>query len=157
MSVTRVPAPLRDAVRSRSGGRCEYCLVHEDDPFEPQINYALTNARLASLHGLPVGPSPSGSRPFRCANRALVTSDNLAWAARAVAFRLRSAAVVALRLRCAIRFSPPSAPLSPLTDRRPKRFNPSWPGVEPHVNPRSTLAFRSEVRRQAIPNVHGRE
>lgn len=35
MSVTRVPAPLRDSVRSGADGRCEYCLVHEDDLFEP--------------------------------------------------------------------------------------------------------------------------
>ncbi len=34
MSVTKVPAVLRLAVRDRAGGRCEYCLVHEDDLFE---------------------------------------------------------------------------------------------------------------------------
>ena len=34
----------------------------------------MTNARFASLHGLPVAPSPSRRRPFHFANRALVTS-----------------------------------------------------------------------------------
>lgn len=34
MSATRVPASLRNAVRSRAGGCCEYCLIHEDDVFE---------------------------------------------------------------------------------------------------------------------------
>ena len=34
----RVPAPLRRRVRKRAAGRCEYCLIHEDDvglPLEP--------------------------------------------------------------------------------------------------------------------------
>ena len=38
MSVQRIPAALRAAVRERAGGRCEYCLVHEEDvlfPHEP--------------------------------------------------------------------------------------------------------------------------
>jgi len=37
-------------------------------------------------------------------------------------FRLRLGVGVALRLQFARRFSPLSAPLSPLADRRPKRF-----------------------------------
>ena len=41
-------------------------------------------------------------------------------AATAAGFRLRLGGGVALRLRCAKRFSPPSAPHSPLADRRPK-------------------------------------
>ncbi len=84
---------------------------------------AVTNARFASLHGLPVAPSPSRRRPFHYANRALVTSLH-GEAARAAAFRLRLGGGVALRLRSAKRFSPPSAPLSPLADRRPKPENP---------------------------------
>lgn len=38
----------------------------------------MTNARFASLHGLPVAPSPSRRRPFRFSNRALVTSFHIA-------------------------------------------------------------------------------
>ena len=38
------------------------------------IDSAVTNARFASLHALPVAPSPSRRRPFRFSNRALVTS-----------------------------------------------------------------------------------
>jgi 5-methylcytosine-specific restriction endonuclease McrA len=30
-----VPALIRRHVRERAGGRCEYCLVHEDDAFFP--------------------------------------------------------------------------------------------------------------------------
>ncbi len=30
-----VPALIRRRVRERAGGRCEYCLVHEDDTFFP--------------------------------------------------------------------------------------------------------------------------
>src|SRR6266498_6109414 len=66
-------------------------------------------------------PSPSRPHPFRFAIRALVTSDNLAWAARAAAFGLRlCSGAVALRLRFAMRASPPSAPLlrTPTTDRK---------------------------------------
>ena len=33
MSVTYVPAALRRRVRERAGGRCEYCLLSEDDAF----------------------------------------------------------------------------------------------------------------------------
>jgi len=64
--------------------------------------------------------SPSRPRSFRCANRAFVTSGNLAWAARAAGFRLRLGGD---------RFAPPAmryALLSalrstfPHADRRPK-------------------------------------
>ena len=34
MSVTNIPAALRNAVRVRAGGCCEYCGLHEDDAFE---------------------------------------------------------------------------------------------------------------------------
>ena len=82
----------------------------------------MTNARLFyAPRDCRSAPSPSRPHPFRFANRALVTSDNFAWAARAAAFRLRlGSGAVALRLRFAMRASPPSAPLSPLADRRPK-------------------------------------
>lgn len=42
------------------------------------IDSAVTNARFASLHALPVAPSPSRRRPFRFSNRALVTSFHIA-------------------------------------------------------------------------------
>ena len=35
MSITKVSAALRNAVRIRAGGCCEYCLIHEDDAYEP--------------------------------------------------------------------------------------------------------------------------
>lgn len=38
-----VPAALRRHVRARAGGRCEYCLLHEEDaalPHEPDHIYA---------------------------------------------------------------------------------------------------------------------
>jgi hypothetical protein len=64
---------------------------------------AVTNARFAAFHGLPVCPVPSmgGGLPSAARRRD-----------------------VPLRLRFARRFSPPSAPLSPLADRRPKPDNP---------------------------------
>jgi len=90
----------------------------------------VTNARFASLHGRPVAPSPSRRCPFHSANRALVTSGicNVPQTRRASV--CGSAAGVALRLRFARRSSPPSAPLSPLADRRPKpgcSFSPRQP------------------------------
>ena len=81
----------------------------------------MTNARLCYASRAVGRPLlPSRPHPFRFAIRALVTSDNLAWAARAAAFRLRlGSGAVALRLRFAMRASPPSAPLlrTPITDR----------------------------------------
>ena len=59
MSVTRVPAPLRDDVRSRADGRCEYCLVHEDDLFEP---YEADHI-IAEQHG---GPTTADNLAFAC-------------------------------------------------------------------------------------------
>lgn len=38
MSRTYIPASLRQLVSDRAGGRCEYCLIHDDDvllPHEP--------------------------------------------------------------------------------------------------------------------------
>ena len=34
MSITAIPAALRNRVRVRAGGCCEYCGLHEDDAFE---------------------------------------------------------------------------------------------------------------------------
>jgi HNH endonuclease len=59
VNVTRVPAPLRDAVRSRSGGRCEHCLVHEDDPFEPHE----ADHIIAEQHG---GETTAANLAFAC-------------------------------------------------------------------------------------------
>lgn len=83
-------------------------------------NAAVTNARFASLHGLPVAPSPSRRRPFHSANRAIVTSLHGAGPQTRRASVCGSAAGVALRLRSARRSSSPRAPLSPLADHRPK-------------------------------------
>ena len=96
--------------------------VRRENRFEcyKHLNHAVTNARFASLRGLPVAPSPSRRRPLHFANRALVTSLHEELAARAAGFRLRLGGGVALRLRFARRSSPPSAPRSPLADRRPK-------------------------------------
>ena len=35
MSETYLPANVRRQVRERAGGRCEYCLLAEDDAFFP--------------------------------------------------------------------------------------------------------------------------
>ena len=35
MTSTRISTALRAMVRQRAAGRCEYCLVHEDDPLLP--------------------------------------------------------------------------------------------------------------------------
>ena len=58
--------------------------------------------------------------PVHFANRALVTSLHGAGPQERLASVCDSAAGVALRLRFAKRSSAPSAPLSPLADRRPK-------------------------------------
>jgi len=56
---------------------------------EKRITTAVTNARLAPFHELPVGPVPSRPRPLHSANRALVTSEHFQIAATAAGFRLR--------------------------------------------------------------------
>lgn len=80
---------------------------------------AVTNARFASLHGLPVAPSPSRRRPLHFTNRALVTSWHSAGRRRG---RLPSAARRrALRSGCdalgASRRPPLHFPRSPNADR----------------------------------------
>ena len=59
MSVTRVPSPLRDSVRSSADGRCEYCLVHEDDLFEPHE----ADHIIAEQHG---GETTADNLAFAC-------------------------------------------------------------------------------------------
>jgi hypothetical protein len=49
----------------------------------------VTNALFASLHGLPVAPSPPRRHPFRFSNRALVPSEHPQSAAWAAGFHLR--------------------------------------------------------------------
>ena len=85
-----------------------------------QQSLAVTNARFASLHGLAAAPYPSRRRPFPFSNRALVTSLHGAGPQERRASVCGSAAGVTLRLRFARRSPSPSAPLSPLADRRPK-------------------------------------
>ena len=79
----------------------------------------MTNARFASLHGLPVAPSPSRRRPLHFTNRALVTSWHSAGRRRG---RLPSAARRrALRSGCdalgASRRPPLHFPRAPNADR----------------------------------------
>ena len=61
MSVTRVPAALRDSVRSSADERCEYCLVHEDDLFEPHE----ADHIIAEQHG---GETTADNLAFACWN-----------------------------------------------------------------------------------------
>ncbi len=81
---------------------------------------AVTNARFAALHGLPVAPSPSRRRPLRFSNRALVTSEHPHCAARAASFRLRlgggRCAPAPIRLNASLR-PPLHFPRSPTADR----------------------------------------
>lgn len=86
---------------------------------------AVTNARFAPLHGLPVAPVSLSTTPVPL--RKPRARHELVWsmAASAEGFRLRLGSDVALRLRFARRSSPLSAPLSrsPTADRsRVSRF-----------------------------------
>ena len=106
---------------------------------------------LPDLHALSVAPSPSRRRPFHSANRALVTSLHGAGPQERRASVCGSAAGVALRLRFAKRSSPPSAPLFPLADRRPKPdclFSPCRPTRLDltHENAASAINFTRQVR-----------
>jgi len=80
----------------------------------------VTNARFAVLHELSVAPYPSRRRPFHSAKPRARHEQQWVLAATAAAFRLRLGGGVALRLRS--RRLSASAPLFPLTDRRPKPF-----------------------------------
>ena len=47
MSVTRIPAKMRRAVRLRAGNRCEYCGIHEDDTeFGCEVDHILSEKHL---------------------------------------------------------------------------------------------------------------
>jgi hypothetical protein len=86
---------------------------------EPNLpETTVTNARIASFHGLSVVRKPPDHAHSTSQNRALVTSGHPHCGARAVGFRLRLGGSVSLRLRSS-RLSV-CAPLSPLADRRPK-------------------------------------
>ena len=56
---TRVSARLRQQVRRRAGGRCEYCLIHEGDSY---VGYQVDHI-LARKHG---GTSTLGNLAFAC-------------------------------------------------------------------------------------------
>lgn len=84
----------------------------------------MTNAHFASLHGLPVGPVSLSTTPVPLRKVRARHERHCRRAAGAAGFRLLLGGGVALRLRFAKRFSPLSAPLSPLADRRPKPKEP---------------------------------
>ncbi len=54
-----VPAPLRNLVIERARGRCEYCLIHEDDAIISHEVYHV----IAEKHG---GPSTAENLAFAC-------------------------------------------------------------------------------------------
>lgn len=60
MSSTYIPAALRRLVYERAGGRCEYCLIHEDDVFAVhEIDHII-----AEKHG---GPTEADNLALSCA------------------------------------------------------------------------------------------
>ena len=79
---------------------------------------AVTNARFASFHGLPVVPVLLSTTPVPLRKTARSSQAAILLAATAAAFRLRLGGGVALRLRS--RRLSVCAPLFPLADRRPK-------------------------------------
>ena len=105
---------------------------HED------CRLAVTSARHASLHGLPVGPVPSRPRPFHSTNRALVTSGHSPEAAGAAGFRLwlgggtlcSGCVSLGAALRPSLHF-----PRSPTTDR-------SWVSTEQLIRQSAIGEFR---------------
>jgi HNH endonuclease len=56
---TRVSEALRALVRERAGGRCEYCLIHEDDAFYPHQPDHI----IAEKHG---GPTREDNLAWSC-------------------------------------------------------------------------------------------
>ena len=79
---------------------------------------AVTNARFASFHGLPVVPVLLSTTPVPLRKTTRSSRAAMVLAATATGFRLRLGGGVALRLRS--RRLSVCAPLSPLADRRPK-------------------------------------
>ena len=57
----QIPADLRQAVRERAGGRCEYCLLHEDDV----VLAHEADHIIAERHG---GPTTLENRAWACAS-----------------------------------------------------------------------------------------
>lgn len=55
----RLSARARQQVRRRAGGRCEYCLVHEDDSY---VTYQIDHT-LSRKHG---GPNALSNLAFTC-------------------------------------------------------------------------------------------
>lgn len=57
-----VPVPLRDLVIQRAGGRCEYCLIHEDDAI---ISHEVDHI-VAEKHGGTTTPENLAFACFPC-------------------------------------------------------------------------------------------
>ena len=86
--------------------------TERDDPDEHPATRlyppAVTNARFATLHGLPVGPVPLSTTPVPLLKPCARHERHSHCAATAAGFRLRLGGGVALRLRFARRSSPPA-------------------------------------------------
>jgi len=103
---------------SRSLRRCE---INSGIVPGSSAEFRRDQRAFSSLHGLPVGPVPLSTTPVPL--RKPRARHERAFAGRRKRGGLPSAARrrdVPLRLRFARRCSPPSAPLSPLADHRPK-------------------------------------
>ncbi len=122
-----------------------------------KVMIAVTNTRFASLHGLPVAPLPfddarSTSQTAR-SSRACIAQNPRPWRASVCG----SAAGVALRLRCAKRSSPPSAPLPPLADHRPKHaltLITGFKNIVPTAAERDPQPHQSGQARKVFPSFH---
>lgn len=62
MSSVKIPEALRTLVRSRAGGRCEYCCVHEEDTLLPHEPDHL----IARQHGGATESDNLGYACFQC-------------------------------------------------------------------------------------------
>ncbi|MBI4327494.1 MAG: HNH endonuclease [Chloroflexi bacterium] len=65
MSVTQVPQTLRDAVRLRARGCCEYCRLHEDDAYESHE----ADHIIAEQHGGETAPENLAYACWECNRR----------------------------------------------------------------------------------------
>lgn len=111
--------------KEHGDSRCTHC---EPENAAHVADSAVTNARFCSAAraaGRPcLDPARSSSQTARSSRASI---RNVPQERRAsVCGVCGSAADVALRLRFARRASPPSAPLSPLADHRPKLFDCFW-------------------------------